>query len=68
MNTVHDRLGYDLRRLRRDKGWTQERLAKKLRMRQQRISLMERGRINFTLNTLRRIAAVFNRDLRIDFK
>lgn len=52
-------LGRNLRRLRKDKGWTQDELAAKLGVEQMTVSLIENARSNPTLETLEAVAACF---------
>jgi transcriptional regulator with XRE-family HTH domain len=52
-------LGRNVRRLRKDKGWTQDELAAKLRIEQTAVSLIENCRANPKLHTLEAIAACF---------
>lgn len=49
-------LGRNVRRLRKDKGWTQDELAAKLNLEQMAVSLIENSRANPTLETLEAIA------------
>ncbi|MDI4237772.1 helix-turn-helix transcriptional regulator [Bradyrhizobium sp. Arg237L] len=49
-------LARNVRRLRKDKGWTQDELAAKLRVEQMEISLIENHRANPTLEKLEAIA------------
>ncbi|WP_430649694.1 helix-turn-helix domain-containing protein [Bradyrhizobium retamae] len=46
-----------MRRLRKDRGWTQDELAAKLKIEQMAVSLIENNRANPTLQTLEAIAA-----------
>jgi transcriptional regulator with XRE-family HTH domain len=50
-------LARNVRRLRRDKGWTQDELAAKLKIEQTAVSLIENSRANPTLQTLETVAA-----------
>jgi transcriptional regulator with XRE-family HTH domain len=50
-------LARNVRRLRQDKGWTQDELAAKLDVEQTAVSLIENSRANPTLDTLEAIAA-----------
>ena len=52
-------LARNVRRLRKDKGWTQDELAAKLNIEQTSVSLIENGRANPTLQTLEAVAASF---------
>ncbi|MBC9879926.1 helix-turn-helix transcriptional regulator [Bradyrhizobium sp. INPA01-394B] len=49
-------LGRNVRRLRKDRGWTQDELAAKLNVEQTAVSLIENARANPTLETLEAIA------------
>jgi transcriptional regulator with XRE-family HTH domain len=49
-------LARNVRRLRKDKGWTQDELAAKLRIEQMAVSLIENNRANPTLEALEAIA------------
>jgi transcriptional regulator with XRE-family HTH domain len=50
-------LARNVRRLRRDKGWTQDDLAAKVKIEQTAVSLIENSRANPTLETLEAVAA-----------
>ncbi len=50
-------LARNVRRLRKDRGWTQDELAAKLRVEQTAVSLIENSRANPTLQTLEEIAS-----------
>ncbi len=52
-------LARNVRRLRLDKGWTQDELAAKLKIEQTAVSLIENHRANPTLETLEAIANCF---------
>ncbi|TKT71406.1 helix-turn-helix transcriptional regulator [Afipia massiliensis] len=52
-------LGRNVRRLRKEKGWTQDELAAKVKLEQTAISLIENNRANPTLSTLEALAAAF---------
>jgi transcriptional regulator with XRE-family HTH domain len=52
-------LARNVRRLRKDKGWTQDELAAKLEIEQMAVSLIENGRANPTLQTLEAVATSF---------
>lgn len=49
-------LGENVRRLRMDKGWSQDELAARLKVEQTAVSLIENARANPTLQTLEDIA------------
>lgn len=48
-----------MRRLRRERGWSQDELAAKVKLEQAAISLIENNRANPTLYTLEALAAAF---------
>lgn len=50
-------LARNVRRLRKDRGWTQDEFAAKLKVEQMAISLIENNRANPTLEMLEAIAA-----------
>jgi HTH-type transcriptional regulator/antitoxin HipB len=52
-----------IKKLRHQVGYTQEEMAKRLGVIQQYISSLESGRENLTLDTLKKIAQVFNKNL-----
>lgn len=52
-------LGRNVRRLRKDKGWTQDELAARLKIEQMAVSLIENNRANPTLETLEDMANCF---------
>jgi transcriptional regulator with XRE-family HTH domain len=61
-------LPLQIRALRKERGWTQPKLAAEAEMKQPRISAMERpGGANFTLETLRRLAKTFDVALIVRF-
>jgi transcriptional regulator with XRE-family HTH domain len=61
-------LPMQLRAMREDRGWNQKYVAEKMETRQPRFSVMERpGYGNFSLNTLKRLAAIFNVGLIVSF-
>lgn len=49
-------LGRNVRRLRKERGWTQDELAAKVKLEQTAISLIENSRANPTLSTLETLA------------
>ena len=53
--------------LRKKKKMSQAVLAKKIGTKQSNIARMETGQQNFSIDTLQKIAQVFNRDLKISF-
>ncbi|WP_334490191.1 helix-turn-helix transcriptional regulator [Bradyrhizobium algeriense] len=58
-STIAKALGRNVRRLRKDKGWSQDELAAKLEVEQTAVSLIENCRANPTLQTLEAIADCF---------
>ena len=60
---IYIRIGFNLMKQRRLKGWTQEQLAEKSGVFRSRISKMENGKENFNIESLFLIA----QSLEIDF-
>ncbi len=60
---IYIRIGFNLMKQRRLKGWTQEQLAEKSGVSRSRISKMENGKENFNIESLFLIA----QSLEIDF-
>ena len=60
---IYKRIGFNLLKQRRLKGWTQEQLAEKSGVSRSRISKMENGMENFNIESLFLIA----QSLEIDF-
>ena len=60
---IYKRIGFNLLKQRRLKGWTQEQLAEKSGVSRSRISKMENGKENFNIESLILIA----QSLEIDF-
>ena len=60
---IYKRIGFNLLKQRRLKGWTQEHLAEKSGVPRSRISKMENGKENFNIESLFLIA----QSLEIDF-
>jgi len=60
-------IGYQIFKLRKKKKMSQLELAKKIGTKQSNIARMEAGDQNFSINTLQRIAQVFNKDLKVSF-
>lgn len=58
-------LGRQIRRLRQEKGWSQRQLARRSGVVQQNLSLYERGLTNPRLETLGRLAAALDAEVRI---
>lgn len=55
MQDTQVRLGQKIRKLRKEKGWSQEAFADKCGIQRAHMSLIERGRQNLTLATLETI-------------
>ena len=60
---IYKRIGFNLLKQRRLKGWTQEQLAERSGVSRSRISKMENGKENFNIESLFLIA----QSLEIDF-
>jgi transcriptional regulator with XRE-family HTH domain len=60
---VRERLGFNLQRLRREKGLSQEELADRAGIHQTYLSGVERGRRNPTVTVLQRIAEALDADI-----
>lgn len=60
-------ISYQILKMRKKKGMSQAVLARKIGTKQGNIARIEAGRQNFSINTLEKIAKVFDRDLKIDF-
>lgn len=60
-------IAYKVLQLRKKQGISQAQFAKKLGTTQSNVARLEAGQQNFTTATLQKIAAVFNRELRIEF-
>ena len=60
---IYKRIGFNLLKQRRLKGWTQEQLAERSGVSRSRISKMENGKENFNIESLFSIA----QSLEIDF-
>ncbi len=58
MQEIQARLGRKIRRLRQEKGWSQEEFADKCGIGRAHMSLIERGQQNLTLATLHTICDV----------
>lgn len=58
----------ELRRLRRDAKYSQEKLAKKMKVKREFISRIESGIQNVTLDTLYKIAAALGKEFHFSFK
>ena len=60
---IYIRIGFNLMKQRRLKGWTQEQLAEKSGVSRSRISKMENGKENFNIESLFLIAQSLEIDL-----
>ncbi len=60
-------IAYAILQLRKKQGLSQAQLAKKIGTKQSNVARMEAGQQNFTTDTLQKIAAAFNSDLKIQF-
>ena len=60
-------IAYQILQLRKQKRISQSELAKKIGTKQSNIARMEAGEQNFSIDTLQKIAQVFNRDLKVSF-
>jgi len=58
MQEIQVRLGQKIRKLRKEKGWSQEEFADKCEIGRAHMSLIERGRQNLTLATLHAVCKV----------
>lgn len=58
---------YKILQMRKQKRMSQTELAKRIGTKQANIARIEAGNQNLTLETLQKIATVFNRELRVDF-
>jgi transcriptional regulator with XRE-family HTH domain len=59
-SAVVKELARNVRRLRKERGWTQEELAGECGIEQQAVSLIESGRANPTILTVESLANAFN--------
>jgi len=64
---VFQDIGKEIKRMRIEKGWSQEEVAKRAGMEQPDISLIERGKKNITLETLIRLCRILDIK-KIEFK
>ena len=60
-------IAYQILQLRKQKRISQAELAKKIGTKQSDIARMEAGQQNFSIDTLQKIAQVFNKDLKVSF-
>ncbi|MFA5360575.1 MAG: helix-turn-helix transcriptional regulator [Candidatus Paceibacterota bacterium] len=61
-------IAYQILLLRKKKKMSQAELAKKIGTKQSNIARMETGQQNFSIDTLQKIAQVFNKDLKVSFE
>ena len=66
-STTLIKIGYKICQMRGEKKMSQKQLAQKLKTTQSAVARMETGHQNFTFKMLQKIAAVFDRNLKIDF-
>ncbi|RLG16188.1 transcriptional regulator [Candidatus Pacearchaeota archaeon] len=64
---IRFQVGFQISLLRKKKKMSQAALAKKIGTKQSNIARMEAGDQNFSINTLQKIAQVFNKDLKVSF-
>jgi DNA-binding XRE family transcriptional regulator len=62
------KVAYEIKNIRMKSGYTQKEMAKKLGVIQQYISKIENGRENVSIDTLKRIADVFNKRLIVELR
>jgi len=67
VNSLSGRIGFQIRSIRKEQGLSQETLAKKLRISQQLISRIEKGKENICLLTLSNIMRALGRKVNINF-
>lgn len=60
-------IAYEILKLRKRAGISQEALAKKIGAKQSNVARMEAGEQNFTASTLQKIAVALGRNLKIEF-
>ncbi|HBH46159.1 MAG: hypothetical protein A2445_03655 [Candidatus Jacksonbacteria bacterium RIFOXYC2_FULL_44_29] len=60
-------IAYEINKLRKEHRLTQGELALKLNTTQSVIARIEQGNQNFTLDTLQKLAQVFNKSLKVEF-
>jgi len=61
-------IAYQILLLRKKKKMSQAALAKRIGTKQSNIARMETGQQNFSIDTLQKIAQVFNQDLKVSFE
>lgn len=61
------RVAYEIFKLRQGKKMSQEVLAKKIGTTQSVVARMEAGKQNFSIDTLQKIAKVFDKDIKVSF-
>lgn len=65
---TRNKLGKNIRNLRREEGWSQEGLADKVGLHRTYIGAIERGEQNVTIDTLAKIAKALNVSFTAIFK
>ncbi len=60
-------IAYSLLQLRKNNKMSQLQLAKRIKTTQGNIARLEAGNANITIETLHKIATVFNKDLKVEF-
>jgi transcriptional regulator with XRE-family HTH domain len=53
-------VGYNIRRIRNERGWTQEKLSIRSKLSYEYVNRLENGRVNVSLDTLEKIAKCLN--------
>jgi XRE family transcriptional regulator, regulator of sulfur utilization len=61
-------IGGNLRRIRKSRGWSQERLSDKSGLDQDYVGRLERGQVNVSTDTLAKVCAVLGVDMMELFK
>jgi transcriptional regulator with XRE-family HTH domain len=60
---VRVRIGSNIRRLRRIRGWSQEALAERIEITEKHVGRMERGQVNIKVDMLASLATVMECDI-----
>ena len=63
-----EKIGEEIRKLRKEKNLTQKQLARKLGISQQIVSRIERGKENISLKNLGKISSILGKNLKITFE
>lgn len=64
MNDTNDNLGYKIKQMRKSKGWTQEQLAEKIGIDNKHLSRIEKGYHMPNYQIIKKLAQIFNFDIR----